>query len=57
MRTWITISILLLFMCSAFADETYVRRYNGYPQGTFKMSKNGSIIQYDKHGKKVGSYK
>ena len=57
MKTWLTICIVLLFISSVFADETYVRRYNGYPQGTFKMSRNGSIIQYDKQGKKVGVYK
>ena len=33
------------------------RRYGGYPQGTFKKSMSGKIIQYDKNGKKVGVYK
>ena len=27
------------------------------PEGTFKRSYNGKIIQYDKNGKKIGQYK
>ena len=27
------------------------------PQGTFKKQKNGTIVQYDKNGKKIGKYK
>ena len=27
------------------------------PQGTFKKKKDGTIVQYDKNGKKIGTYK
>ncbi len=27
------------------------------PQGTFKKKRNGTIVQYDSKGKKIGTYK
>ena len=56
-RTWFTVFILIIFSCSAFAEEVYVKKIGGYPQGTFKKARNGKIIQYDKNGKKIGVYK
>ena len=57
MRKFFAVLILLSFVCSSYAEETYTKKYKGYPQGTFKKAKNGSIVQYDKNGKKVGVYK
>lgn len=57
MKIWAVILILLSFVCTSFAEELPAKRYSGYPQGTFKKSWNGKIIQYDKTGKKVGVYK
>lgn len=56
MKKFLAFFVLLLFSTSAFANDNYTQRYNGYPQGTFKKSKSGKIIQYDKNGKKVGVY-
>ena len=57
MRTWFVILILFFFACHVNAELKAERRYGGYPQGTFKKSMAGKIIQYDKNGKKVGVYK
>ena len=27
------------------------------PEGTFKKQSNGKFVQYDKNGKKIGTYK
>ena len=56
MKKFFVILILLTFALCVYADEQYVKKYNNYPQGTFKKSRNGKIIQYDKNGKKVGVY-
>ena len=56
MRKLIAILILLSFMPLAFA-EIPVRKYNNLPQGTFKKKKDGTIVQYDKNGKRIGVYK
>lgn len=56
MKNSFVILILFLFILSAYADESYTRRYSGYPEGTFKKSITGKIVQYDNNGKKVGVY-
>ena len=57
MRTWFVILVFLFFTCQVNAELHAEKRYSGYPQGTFKKSMTGKIIQYDKNGKKVGVYK
>ena len=34
-----------------------VRELKNPPQGTFKKTRSGKIVQYDKKGKKIGVYK
>ena len=47
---------LILLSSGAFAAENYYAK-NKMPEGTFKKSHTGKIIQYDKNGKKIGVYK
>lgn len=56
MRKLFVVLTLLIFMSVVFADENYTRRYSGYPEGVFKKSRNGKIVQYDNNGKKIGVY-
>ena len=37
--------------------EIPVKKLKNPPVGTFKKKRNGTIVQYDKNGKKVGTYK
>ena len=56
MKRFLVILILLCFASVVYADVSRAKRYGGYPEGSFKKSRNGKIIQYDKNGKKVGVY-
>ncbi len=51
--------LVIMFFISGmvFAEDTYIKKYAGYPQGTFKKTRSGQIVQYDKNGKKIGVYK
>jgi hypothetical protein len=48
-------------LISMFASTTLaaipVRELKNPPQGTFKKTRSGKIVQYDKKGKKIGVYK
>ena len=56
MRYLILVICLVSFLCNVYANsaESRIRKM---PEGTFKKSFTGKIIQYDKNGKKIGSYK
>ena len=56
MRILFALLILLTFVSNVYADEFAARRHASYPQGTFKKSRSGKILQYDKNGKKIGEY-
>lgn len=52
--------VILILTFSLFLPtfaEISTRRIKNPPQGTFKKTKNGKIIQYDQNGKKIGIYK
>ena len=55
MRIWAVLLILLSFVCAVPVEALPAKKYSGYPQGTFKKSRTGKIIQYQ-NGKKVGVY-
>ena len=52
---------LIIICIIAFAGSSTAlpikKDYTGYAQGTFKKKNNGTIVQYDKKGKKIGTYK
>ncbi len=51
-------SLLIFFILPAAASEIPKYKYKtSMPQGTFKKKRDGTIVQYDKRGKKVGTYK
>ena len=51
-------TLLIIFICStnAFA-EARTKYLKKAPDGIFKKTITGKIIQYDKNGKKIGVYK
>ena len=54
MKKFFVFLIMLSFSAAAFAAPSM--REN-LPKGTFKKDRNGKIVQYDSHGKKMGIYK
>ena len=52
----VIILLLSFFVCSSAMADYVLNRAN-MPQGTFKKKRNGTIVQYDKKGKKIGVYK
>ena len=56
MRIILTFAVLLFFAATVFA-QIPVKKYDNMPQGTFKKSWSGKVVQYDKNGRKVGVYK
>lgn len=56
MKKLAVLFVILIFSLTVCA-KTSVKHANKYPQGVFKKSWNGDIIQYDKKGKKTGIYK
>lgn len=59
MKRFFAILSLLCIVTSAIAAEypKYERKYTNLPQGTFKKKKDGTIVQYNDKGKKIGTYK
>ena len=51
------ILFLLVMVPSAAIAEIPVKKIKNPPIGTFKKKRNGTIVQYDKNGKKIGTYK
>lgn len=56
MKNLFVLFVLIIFSTSVFA-KIPVRTLKNPPQGTFKKTRTGKIIQYDKNGKKIGTYK
>ena len=62
MRCLYVIFIIFLISCITMAEspakyaDKYVKR-NIYPQGTFKKTGTGKIVQIDENGKKLAVYK
>lgn len=48
---------MLSFICSNVYANSGEIKMRKMPQGTFKKTITGKIVQYDKNGKKIGSYK
>ena len=68
MRKFLSVLIILCCSLPAFAQiqqQTHrqqrkyvpVNRMKNPPVGTFKKKKDGTIVQYDDKGKKIGEYK
>ena len=53
MKKLIAIFIIICFSLPAFA----VIPKKNLPSGTFKKKRNGTIVQYNDKGKKIGIYK
>lgn len=49
--------MFIIFIGNAVFADIPARKYNNLPQGTFKKKRNGTIIQYNNQGKKIGEYK
>lgn len=53
--------IICLFLIGLFSTAALaaipVRELKNPPQGTFKKTRDGKIVQYNKKGKKIGVYK
>ena len=56
MKIFITLFIMFTFSAAVFA-QLPARKYDNLPKGTFKKTRSGKIVQYDKNGKKIGTYK
>ena len=56
MRKVLVLITFFAFISTAFAGLPE-RKLKNLPEGTFKKTRNGTIVQYDKNGKKVGIYK
>lgn len=56
MKKVIVLFTALCFILPAFAVIP-ARKLANPPQGTFKKKKDGTIIQYNDKGKKIGTYK
>lgn len=56
MRALLTVFCLICFAGTSLAVVP-ARRLHSYPEGTFRKQRNGTIVQYDKSGKKIGIYK
>ena len=54
-KIFVILGILIFAGCS-FAGPMN-KYYDGIEKGTFKKKSNGTIVQYDKKGKKIGTYK
>lgn len=55
MKKLLILGIIITFASTAFA-ELPERKFKNLPEGTFRKTRSGKIVQYDKNGKKVGVY-
>lgn len=51
------IVLIMLLITSAVNAKVAKTKVNALPQGVFKKSWNGDIVQYDNNGKKAHTYK
>lgn len=57
MKRFFALLVLLSMTGMAVFAELPERKFNNLPQGTFKKKKDGTIVQYNEKGKKIGTYK
>ncbi len=58
MRKLIVLLLILSFIPTVIAAQNLQYKHKAaMPQGTFKKKRDGSIVQYDKQGRKIGTYK
>ena len=57
MKRVIAIFLLLMISAPVFAEVPKAVYKKNLPQGTFKKKKDGTIVQYNSKGKKIGTYK
>ena len=57
MKKLFILFLTLIFSVSAVLAEIPTKKLKNPPIGTSKKKRNGSIVQYDKSGKKIGTYK
>ncbi len=53
MKKFVALLIIMYFVLPAFA----VIPKKNLPHGTFRKKRNGTIVQYNDKGKKIGIYK
>ena len=56
MKKIIAVILLLLSVCTVQAAMPVRTKMNSMPEGIFKKTRNGKIIQYNSKGKKIGIY-
>ena len=56
MKKFSTLLLIMMFGLAVNA-QLPVKKLSNPPAGTFKKARNGTIVQYDKNGKKIGVYK
>lgn len=56
MKKFLVIFLFLIFVSPVFSEVT-TKKTNNLPDGVFRRSHSGDIVQYDKNGKKIGVYK
>ena len=56
MKKFLVIFLSVIMVSPAWADLT-TRNTKNLPEGVFKKTRNGNIVQIDKNGKKIGVYK
>lgn len=56
MKKFFVIFLLLAIISPVWADLK-TKKINNTPDGVFRKTRNGKIVQYDKNGKKIGVYK
>ena len=57
MKRLFTVLLLIFFIGTANAEFVPSKRINSMPEGVFKKTRSGKIVQYNSKGKKIGIYK
>ena len=63
MKKFVSALIIFCYSLPAIAQMSQTKKYipvnrmKNPPVGTFKKKKDGTIVQYDDKGKKIGEYK
>lgn len=57
MKKFFTLLIMFCIILPVFAVPATPSGMKNLPQGSFKKKKNGTFVQYDNRGKKIGTYK
>ena len=57
MKKFFAFLLIFSIMIPVFAEIPKKVYKKNLPQGTFKKTRNGTYVQYDSKGKKIGTYK